>query len=334
MAYTSHIALLHSTIGEIYNNEYIDENYNYSSSVNATKLDMDDINNNNNICVSSNGDSILEIPQNYSEYHSGKILDCVIATINSKFLNNNSMSDLVIADLYKGDFIYNISDEEWLKRLEYYVSICKPYFITIPITLSSKYKLTDTAQGKFILNGNNIFPHCEYLQLNGLFNDNGCFVYDYTNESVICACSHLTSFRINSDEFNPEANTLKVWHFKQLTISNLIKYPTIWIVMLIIMLILILACFIRNNRIHDKPMLAFDDIIYKEFRDEKCIKAQQGQELKTISKYLGKLSIDSNSNSNNNNNEQDNIISKNKCFIYMKLSFNLWKIYLKNDHTV
>eukprot|EP01084_Bolivina_argentea_P199590 341494_1 len=93
------------------------------------------------------------------------------------------MSDLVIADLYKGDFIYNISDEEWLKRLEY-VSICEPL----------KYKLTDTALGKFILNR--------------LFNDNGCFVYDYTNESVVCACRYVNNeyIHLNPIDFIVHSN--------------------------------------------------------------------------------------------------------------------------------
>lgn len=125
--------------------------------------------------------------------------------------------------------------------------------------------------------------------------------------------------------------------------------------MVVIMVILLIGCLVRNDRIHDKPILAFDDIIYKEFRDEQCPKSQQGKELQTISKYLAKLEhskgshgssgnesiskphhISSKSPSDNidliDENQQDR--AANTCILYMLLSFNLWKIYLKNDHTV
>ena len=125
------------------------------------------------------------------------------------------------------------------------------------------------------------------------------------------------------------------------------------------MVILLFGCLVRNDRIHDKPILAFDDIIYKEFRDEQCPKSQQGKELKTISKYLAKLDHSKGSHGSSGNdsisrphhisskspsdtdeiftgsideNQQDR--SANTCLLYMLLSFNLWKIYLKNNHTV
>eukprot|EP01084_Bolivina_argentea_P116873 207600_1 len=100
--------------------------------------------------------------------------------------------------------------------------------------------------------------------------------------------------------------------------------------MMIIMFIGVLACVVIPNNNADKPIIAFEDIIYKEFRDKYLHKHQQWSEIQQIDRWYTKI---------------EQVISQQTTGLYITkkrkvgkyywlLSWNLFKTYLKNDHTV
>merc|ERR1711920_1072058 len=115
------------------------------------------------------------------------------------------------------------------------------------------------------------FPSCDFWNVNDSYWDtDGCFVYNISNDTVICGCTHLTTFSISDDNIVPEANILTELDWRKLTWSNLMKFPTVWITCLVSFILFIIICWIKpRSSISTKSIMAFEDIIYKSVQEEK-----------------------------------------------------------------
>ena len=126
--------------------------------------------------------------------------------------------------------------------------------------------------------------------------------------------------------------------------------------MLMIVVVLTVACICVPNNNADKPIIAFEDIIYKEFRDQYLHKHQQWHEIQQIDRWYSKIAqtkremsmsadedglagsplFRNNSASTSSHRPGGHRRRKKRKpgKYYCLLSVNLFKTYLKNDHTV
>jgi len=170
----------------------------------------------------------------------------------------------------------------------------------------------------------------------------------------------LTTFQVRSEDFDPKSQTLDKEHWKDLNADNIQRYPTTWVCMLMIVVVLAVACICVPNNNADKPIIAFEDIIYKEFRDQYLHKHQQWHEIQQIDRWYSKIA----QTKRDMKMDGDDFASGSQLFgaphqspsssprggrksigegvrktrkqskYYCLLSVNLFKTYLKNDHTV
>ena len=70
-----------------------------------------------------------------------------------------------------------------------------------------------------------------------------------------CACTHLTAFTLSQSDFNPRINIISKTQLKNVTLSNLSKYPTAFITIGIILFVfwIIIICLPHSN---DKPIIS------------------------------------------------------------------------------
>merc|ERR1712154_271955 len=70
-----------------------------------------------------------------------------------------------------------------------------------------------------LANGDNVtYPSCTFWDtVNEEWDGSGCFVHDFDSDSVTCACTHLTTFRLSSEQFDPKVQTLSAddWSFRK-----------------------------------------------------------------------------------------------------------------------
>jgi hypothetical protein len=163
-------------------------------------------------------------------------------------------------------------------------SSCAPYLIIFDINDDNREFFQVVADGDWTTT-NNSFKHpvCQYFDTDGnKWDGEGCVVADVTNVTVTCACTHLTTFRVITNEIDPKANTLVLSDFRELKPENIQNYPTTWVTMLMVVVVLGVACICVPNTSADKPIIAFEDIIYKDFRDQYLHKHQQWHEIHQI----------------------------------------------------
>lgn len=65
--------------------------------------------------------------------------------------------------------------------------------------------------------------------------------------------------------------------------------PITWVTMSMILIVLVVACICVPKTSEDKPILAYEDIIYKDFRDEHAQNHQQWHELRQIDRWYQKI---------------------------------------------
>eukprot|EP01083_Nonionella_stella_P072446 195388_1 len=170
---------------------------------------------------------------------------------------------------------------------------CLPYLISMPINVS---------------NWSRTFPSCTFWNASlQTWDDKGCTIYQMDADSVTCACIHLTTFKVSAEDFDPKAELLSASDFGALTAPNIAKYPTTWLTMILIWIVLLLACICTPNNHVDTPIIAFEEIIYKRFRDEHLVTHEEWYQIQRIDAH-----------------------SSNYCL----LSIHLFETYLKNEHTI
>ena len=120
-------------------------------------------------------------------------------------------SSIITANIYGG----SKSRRRLAETVEFQTTRCLPYFLTMKLTDISEY-------AEIALNvsfdGTSNFPSCDFWNTNDSFWDTeGCFVYDITNDSVICGCTHLTTFGVSSGDILPQPNIITDIGWHQLT---------------------------------------------------------------------------------------------------------------------
>ena len=225
-------ALAQSEIGETFNFEEIevDDNGTVVSSkvVSCTKFDADLSSSERPGCGSRA--ERIELPSTFSEQQEGAFDCAFMSTTRNNFIprrgqnldRDQKSSSIVTANIYGSRSSGASRRRRLAEVVKYNTTQCFPYLISIQLSNSTEYALQRT------LNESSNFPLCDFWNTNASYWDNtGCFVYDITNDSVICGCTHLTTFSLSGDEIIPEANVLTEIDWRNLTIDNLWKYPTV-----------------------------------------------------------------------------------------------------------
>eukprot|EP01084_Bolivina_argentea_P164123 285381_1 len=210
-------------------------------------------------------------------------------------------------------------------KLDFNASSCFPYLISIDV--QNETVVDETNNDDWSLNDVGIFPSCRYW--NGEvaeWDPQGCFVYNISNVTVICACIHLTTFQISAEDFVPQANIITIYDLRDVTPKNLIKYPTVWIVFICFLGIFVVIGYLNPNKGNEgRSIVAYEDIIYNDTRSDKMKDDYTGKQVTAYKLYTpnpDKLGHGMRVMSNNA-----------KCKM-CKLHWNLFTIQVRNDHTL
>ena len=270
----------------------------------------------------------IELPSTFVQEQEG-VFDCTfISSTRNNFIpvesQNNTRkinSDIVSVNIFDA----NRRRRRLSDKVEHKSNECSPYLIKINLRNVTQ-SFSNQQLGE---NGN--FPSCDFWSTqDSNWDTKGCFVYDIINDSsVLCGCTHLTTFSVSDDEILPEANILTELDWRNLTPANILKYPTVTVVYLSLFAVFLFLCWMnpRGSEIREKSIISFEDIIYEEFRKEKLWSDITGKEIKYISQYMphqdglgrGIKSIRQTSDDKKS---------------LRQLQFALFKTYLRNEHTL
>ena len=254
-------ALARSDIGETFNYEVIeyDDNGNAvnSKTVSASKFSANHTSSVKPSCGSTSEN--IEIPMTLMMDQSIGTFDCALMTsTRNNFVpkGSNNMdreqksSSIVTANLYHSG---SSSQRRRLSEtIEFQTSRCSPYLITMRTRDDTKYDLNLSLDDSFD------FPSCDFWNTNDSYWDTaGCFVYDITNESVVCGCTHLTTFSMSASDVLPEVNKLTGLGWHEFSIDNLLHYPVVWVTCLCIFIIFVVICCWNpgSSKVHVRSIL-------------------------------------------------------------------------------
>eukprot|EP01083_Nonionella_stella_P008237 23713_1 len=174
------------------------------------------------------------------------------------------------------------------------------------------------------------FPSCDFWNVaDSLWDTAGCFVYNITNTTVTCGCTHLTTFSVKEDRLIPEATILTEIDWRELTLYNLYHYPTVWLTCLSLLIVFLIICWInpKSGKINTRSILAFEDIIYKSVQEEKLWEDIAGLEIKYITDLMPNQHLLGRGISKVASTYE---AKKSICLLQLKL----FAAYLRNDHTL
>ena len=242
--YAASTALAQSEVGESFNFEsdtktVVGTKFNASSSSTSPS------------CGSST--ESIEFPGTFTSDNDGTF-DCAFMSSSvSNFIATNSSTNR--SSISEGIVTANIYGSSSSRRrrlateVEYNTTACFPYFITVTAINSSfnlSMSLDDSAD----------FPSCDFWNTNDSnWDTSGCFIYDIVNDSIICGCTHLTSFSLSASDVLPTTNTLT--SLDNLNFDNLITHPTVWAVVLGLFLVFGAICIInpRAHKVNDESIV-------------------------------------------------------------------------------
>ena len=246
--YAASTALADSEVGESFNYEtgtkiVVAVKFNTSSSSSSPSCGSDT--------------QTIEFPETFTSDNSGTFDCAFMSSSTNNFIptgnqnaNRSSISNgTVTASIYSSD---SSRRRRLATEVEYNSTACFPYFITVTTTNSS-FNLSMS------LDDSSDFPSCDFWNSNGsngsYWDTSGCFVYKITNDSVVCGCTHLTTFSASLSSVIPTTNTLT--SLDNLNIDNLIKYPTVWVVVLSLFAVFGIICIInpRAKEVDDASIL-------------------------------------------------------------------------------
>ena len=314
--YAASTALAHSDVGE---------SFNYKSdtkTVVAVKFDSSRTSSSPS-CGSST--QSIAFPETFTSDNSGTF-DCAFMsskTDNFIPINNQNADRSLISEGIVTANIYGSRPSgrrRLATKMEYNASACFPYLITIKATNSS-FNLSMT------LGESSDFPSCDFWNTNDSYWDTaGCFVYDIVNDSIICGCTHLTSFSLSASDVLPTTNIQSEIDWKDLSVNNLIKYPTVLAVVVSLFIIFGIICIInpRASKVHDASILASGDGVFKSVRDEKLWRDILGKEIKWFSSIPNHESLGKGIMAQLQTKED----RKSLCNVH----WHLWITYLKNEY--
>ena len=342
------IALKNKEIGEQFTYNHVvmlsDESV-YEVSVSSTKIGKPALRDNDNItavnieppkCVTNgvnNTQYSLTFPDGFFNNNTGDVYHCTITQTSENNYNDsnndtNPESNIVIANIFDQENLVGFTSD-----------LCAPYLIEIDINADI---LNDNIDAISNSDNNIFYPNCTFWNItSNEFDNNNCYVYNFTNHSVICACNHLTTFKVKISDVIPKVNKLQKWHFRNITFDNIIKHPTVVLTIFGFSLLSIILCLLnpRSKNNNDIPSLAYEDIIIKDFKNEKFKTEQYAYEIDLLNKYMpnsNKLGngliplITRNSITTNKMDDIDKHPKCNLCYLQLKL----YLLYLGNDHTI
>ena len=280
-------ALAQSEIGESFNfeaTEY-DANGNVTKSKVVTALKFAAYNRTSKPPVCGSRTQKIELPLTFMTDNLG-IFDCaVMAASTNNFVSKRGLNegreqkttDLVTANIYESRSKF--SRRRLAETVEHDTNRCFPYLITMQLSNPSEFDLD------LKLDESSPFPSCDFWNTNESYWDTaGCFVNDIIDDSVICGCTHLTTFSVSGDDILPEANVITNVGLNELTASNLISHPTVVITCLTLAVVFAVICLInpRASNVHTRSILALEDSVFKSVREEKLWKDVLGKEVMVI----------------------------------------------------
>ena len=318
-------ALALSDIGETFNYEKTEYDDNGTviayKLVNAIKFGVDKVSAGKPSC-GGKGQS-LRIPSNVVDQYRGDLYCTFLAQKTTNFVPQRDQyeSRIGISEGIVTATIYDSAPRR--RRLTETVksSQCDPYLITIELVDSMKYDLN------MALSESSDFPSCDFWNTNeSLWDTEGCFVYGITNDSVICGCTHLTTFSLSATKMTPEMNVITDIEPKELTISNLLRYPVVWASSIFFLIVFLIICAInpRGSAVHQRSIIALEDSIYQSVRDEKLSKDIIGKEIKWYASIPNPQSLGQGMLSQ--------LRTKDDVLSMLKIHFNLYRVYLNNHH--
>eukprot|EP01083_Nonionella_stella_P190836 706692_1 len=333
---TSSYALFGSLPGERFQFEYMnyitcgdnrkDKEITHNKTVFSTKFDTTQ----NDTVICGDGVQRVLVPITFMNANNG-YFDCTFGSSTRNNLiavhNTSLISDLIVAD------IYTSTNDTVPAKMSHETDKCFPYLITINVN-DYYTDILDLISG-FKLKRKTKFISCDFWNHDAsTWDTTGCALYNISfaddgDKTVTCGCEHLTTFSVSYKDFIPQSNEITIWHWRQINTANLKKYPTVWMtitVMLFVFLILGLVSPWCRNR-ESRSMLAYEDVIYKSVRDAKIIHDIAGKEIK----YISLLMPNTERLGHGIARLTPNTPSKQR---FCSLQCHLFKVYLRNDHTV
>ena len=206
---------------------------------------------------------------------------------------------------------------------------CSPFFITIPLEKSMSFSQYE--DGDNVIANNHSLPVCEWWDTeNSTWSDTGCWVSSFTNDSISCACTHLTSFSGSVEDFIPSANVEALWEWRSLSVDNMKEHPTVFLSILGVLCLFISIC-VSTRDGHNKPLLAFEDSIFESFRNSKILAVRHAslelkeiEHLETILPTNSKMMIGMGIRK----------VCNGAIYEMLKLHTSMFFLYLKNEHTL
>jgi hypothetical protein len=145
----------------------------------------------------SSSDQQISLPVGFVNSSDYGIFDCSFSQSEfNSFVDNSNRtenSDIVSINMY---------DNTSTSAIEYAAETCEPYYITITMSVTDLSPSLDA--DSFDLGSSAVYPACNFwANTSGNWSSSGCYVFNYTNTTVTCACSHLTSFQLSTSDFVP-----------------------------------------------------------------------------------------------------------------------------------
>ena len=305
----SHVALLNSYPGEIFNASVIPE-----KQMTAKRVQVVDYTPNSTTKCGIGSESI-EIPNLFEFEKDENILNGIFDTASDSMFIDCSF--VRIKHNESTTISVNVYQEG--NKMNQKATDGNPYLITLP----NHYHFGNAT---FVLNQNQSFPACKSRNSsNGRWSDDECFVYDINADTITCGCTHLNTHKITSEVFTPSAIALPSRKWRNISTQNFNHYPIIWMTFGIILTIIILLSGLKciDQRKENRPLLAFEDIIFTQTRDERMKSDIYGRELRCIQRYMA-----CSDPIVGNGLCELSISTKNLCIMQIKL----FGIYLLNNH--
>eukprot|EP01083_Nonionella_stella_P301832 1037784_1 len=317
-------ALSKANVGETFNYETIHNNkIIFATKFDANMIDFNDTTiEHKDITLPKCGDEQqnFEIPLSFMKQQDG-LFDCAfMASSNNHFVSKHTRtqaSDTISVN------IYNVSSEP----NEYQSTSCFPYLITMQLT-----DFDYVSDGNMSLGETYPFPSCDFWNItDSLWDTTGCFVYNLTNETVTCGCTHLTTFSVSEDKIvlEPTVRILTEPDWEEFSLYNLYRYPTVWLTCLLFLIVFAILCRInpRSAKIKTRSIISFEDIIYKSVQEEKLYKDIAGKEIRYITDYMPNQHLLGHGL---------RIVAPTKAAkkSLCQLQLRLFRTYLRNDHTL
>ena len=206
---------------------------------------------------------------------------------------------------------------------------CSPFQFTIPIEGNLNFSNHDGADEDSVA-ASHYLPVCQFWDTeNSTWSQSGCWVSSFTETTVTCACTHLTSFSGSADDFIPSANVKALWTWRSLNLDNLMEHPTVFLSILGVLCLFISICLTTPDK-HNKPMLAFEDSIFESYKNRRFVGRHTSLELTEI-KYLDSILP---TNSKMMIGMGIRKVFRGAIYAMVKLQMALFILYLRNEHAL